>query len=205
MALTPALGDGESCPGGGWCLRRACTGSSSLRPGRTSLGGRGVLHMRWSVLKEGLRGVAVPNGSGTPASGDGESCPGGDRCSRSACGGQLLPTAPLGGWGVLPRRWSVLKEGLRGVAAPNGLGTSSGGRGVLPRRWSVLKEGLWGAVAPNSPLGGTGSPAQAVVDGQGGPTGGSSSRWPWHQLRGMGSPPKAVVGAQGGPAGSSSS
>ena len=91
-----------------------------------------------------LRGVAVPNGSGTPASGDGESCPGGDRCSRSACGGQLLPTAPLGGWGVLPRRWSVLKEGLRGVAVPHGLGTSSGGRGVLPRRWSVLKEGFWG-------------------------------------------------------------
>ena len=51
----------------------------------------------------------------------------------------------MGGKGVLPRRWSVLKEGLWGAAAPNDPGTPAlGGRGVLPRRWSVLKEGLWG-------------------------------------------------------------
>ena len=31
----------------------------------------------------------------------------------------------LGGWGVLLRRWSVFYEGLRGVAAPNGPGTSA--------------------------------------------------------------------------------
>ena len=31
------------------------------------------------MLKEGLRGVAVPNGPGTPAWGDGESCP----CARA--------------------------------------------------------------------------------------------------------------------------
>ena len=71
----------------------------------------------WSVLKEGLRGEAVPKarahqlsgtgscaqvvvaaqggraggstpqGPGTLASGDGGSCPGGGRCSGGACGG----------------------------------------------------------------------------------------------------------------------
>ena len=29
--------------------------------------------------------------------------------------------------------------------------TNLGGRGVLPRRWSVLKEGFWGATAPFGP------------------------------------------------------
>ena len=48
-------------------------GRSSLRPGHTSLGGWGVLPRRWSVLKEGLRGVAVPTSPDTPAWGDGES------------------------------------------------------------------------------------------------------------------------------------
>ena len=56
-------------------------GSRSQRPGLTSRGGRGVLPRRWSVLKECLRGIAVPNGPGSPASGDGESCLGGGRCS----------------------------------------------------------------------------------------------------------------------------
>ena len=40
--------------------------SSSQRPGLTSLEGRGVLPRRWSVLKEGMQGVAVPNGPGSP-------------------------------------------------------------------------------------------------------------------------------------------
>ena len=59
--------------------------------------------MRWSVLKEGLRGVAVPNGLGTPDSGDE------GRLSRTACGGQQFPrpgqtslgyaeSCPGGGW-----------------------------------------------------------------------------------------------------------
>ena len=135
--------------------------------------------MRWSVLKEGLRGVAVPNGSGTPASGDGESCPGGDRCSRSACGGQLLPAAPLGGWGVLPRRWSVLKEGLRGVAVPNGLGTSSGGRGVLPKRKVGAQAGRVGGSSSQQPghtgLGGWGVMPTRLLVLKDGLQGGSSS------------------------------
>ena len=52
-------------------------GSSSQRPGLTNLGGWGVLPMRWSMLKEGLRRVAAPNRPGSLARGDGESCPGG--------------------------------------------------------------------------------------------------------------------------------
>ena len=53
----------------------------------TSLGGRGVLLRWWSVLKEGLRGLAVPNGPGTTASGDGWFLCGG-WCPRIASGGQ---------------------------------------------------------------------------------------------------------------------
>ena len=41
--------------------------SSSQRPGLTSLGERGVLPTRWSVLKKGPRGLAVPNGPCPPA------------------------------------------------------------------------------------------------------------------------------------------
>ena len=118
-------------PGGTGSLAQAVVGahggpaggSTSQRPGHTRLGGRGVLPRRWWVLKEGLRGVAVSNGLGTPAPGDGDSAqavvgsqrghvggsssqrrghtslggrgirPGGGRCSRRACGGQQLPTA----------------------------------------------------------------------------------------------------------------
>ena len=73
----------------------------------------------------------------------------------------------------------MVKEGLRGVAVPEGLGTSSGGRGALPNWWSVLKEGLRGVAVPNgpgTPALGTGSHAQAVVDAQGGLVGRSSSQ-----------------------------
>ena len=56
-------------------------GSSSQRPGLTSLRGRGVLPRRRSVLMKGLRGAAVPNGPGSPARGDGGSSLGGGRCS----------------------------------------------------------------------------------------------------------------------------
>ena len=131
-------------------------GTSSQRPGHTSQAGRGVLRRRWPVLKEGLRGTIVPNGPGTPARGDGESCLGGGQCSRKACGvgnSQRPELTNLGGRGVLPRRWSTLKEGLREAVAPNGMGTPS-----------------WGA----------GSPAQAVVGAQGGLGGDSGSQWPGH-------------------------
>ena len=45
----------------------------------------------------------------------------------------------------------MLKEGLRGRQLPRPGHTSLGGQRVPPRRWSVLKEGLRGAAAPYSP------------------------------------------------------
>ena len=145
--------DGESCQGGGRCSRRACGGQQSPRPGHTSLGGRGVLPRRWSVLKEDFRGqqsprpwahqpggtgspalVVVgaqggpaggssPQGRSTPAWGEVESCLGGGRCLRRASGG----------------------------SSPQGRGhTSPGGRGVLPLWWSVLKEGPRGVAVPKA-------------------------------------------------------
>ena len=173
--------------------------------------------MRWLVLKEGLRGIEFHDRPGTPAWGDGESCLGGARCSRSASGGQQLPTdghTNLRGRGVLPRLWPVLKEGLRGVAVPNGPGTTArgngsppealvgaqarhggdnssqppghtslGGRGVLPRRWLVLKECVHGQQLPTARAykpRGTGSATHAVVGAQGGLAGGSSFHRPGH-------------------------
>ena len=63
-------------------------GSGCQRPGHTCPGRQGDLPGPWSVLKDGLGGVAVSNCLGTPASGDGESCPNDGRCSRRARGGQ---------------------------------------------------------------------------------------------------------------------
>ena len=181
---TRAWGDGDSCPSGGLCSRRACGGQRSPRPGHTSPGGRGVLPKRWSLLKEGLRGAAVPKarahqpggmGSpaqvvvgaqrgptggtspqvpGTPARGDGEPCPGGGRCPKRDCGGQQSPRpghTRLRGRGVLPKWWSLLKEGLRGATVPKARAHQAGG---------------------------TGSPAQAVVAAQGGTAGGSRTQCP---------------------------
>ena len=93
-------------------------------------------------------------GLGNTSLGDGKSSPGDGRCSRRARRGHQLP-----------------RPGH----------TSVGGRGVLPRRWSVLREGLRGAAAPKARahrLGGMGSRVQAVVGAQGGPTGGSNSQGP---------------------------
>ena len=42
-------------------------GSSSLPAGHTGQGGWGVMPRRWLMLKESLRGVAVPNSPGTPS------------------------------------------------------------------------------------------------------------------------------------------
>ena len=144
-------GHGEYCPGGGRCSRRACGGQQPPRLGHTGRGGRGVLPLWWAVLKEGLWVAAVtkarahqpqgtgshakaavgaqggptggssPQGPGTPASGEVESCPGGGRCLRRAFGGSSPRgrghTSPRGR-GRLPLWWSVLKEGLRVAAVP---------------------------------------------------------------------------------------
>ena len=99
----------------------------------------------------GPQGGSIPQGPGTPAWGDGDSCPGGGRSPRRACEGQRSP------------RFGH---------------TSMRGRGVLPRRCSVLFEGPWGGQQSPRPghtsLGGTGSPAQVVVGVQGGPARGSN-------------------------------
>ena len=77
------------------------------------------------MLKESLRGVAVSNGPGTPAWGDGESCPGGGWCSRkTAVFPSLNPMAYLrrdrggGGHGLEPllQRGHAAHSG--GVIAP---------------------------------------------------------------------------------------
>ena len=149
-------------------------GSGSQRPGLTNPGGRGVLLSLWSVLKGGLRGVAVPNGPGTPASGDGESCLGGGRCSRRACGWQHLPTAraqqPHATWS--PTQSVVGAQGgpAGGSSSQRPGHTNVGGRGVVLRWWSVLQEGLRVVGVPNSP----GTPPRE--DGESCPGAGRCSR-----------------------------
>ena len=124
-------------------------GSSSQGPG-TPAGGD------WGPAQEvvgaqgGPAGGSSSQGAGTPVWGHGKSCPGGGRCSRSACGGQRLPRpghTSLGGRGVLPRRRSVMREGLRGHQPPTA-------RAHLP----------WGAHGP----------AQAAANVWGAPSGGGS-------------------------------
>ena len=96
----------------------------------------------------------------------------GRRCSAMACRGQRSPRpghTGLGGGGALPRRWLLVKEGLRGGGqqSPRPGHTSLKGRGVLPRCGCVFNEGLRRATVPKvraHQAEGIGSPAQAVVD-----------------------------------------
>ena len=107
------------------------------------------------MLKEGLRGIAAPNGLDVPAWGDGESRPGGGRCSMRVCRGQQSPTA----WAHHPEgTGSPAQAAVGAQGGPAGDSssqrptlTSLGGRGVLPRRRPVLKEGLRGVAVPNGP------------------------------------------------------
>ena len=174
-------------------------------------GGTGSLVEAVVGAQGGLAGGSSPQGPGTPVLGDGESYPGGGRCSRRAYGGQQPPRP--------------------GQHLP--LGTGSPAKAVLG-----AQGGSAGAAAPKARAHqswGTGSLVEAVVGAQGGPTGGSSSQGPgnispwgrgvlsrqWsvlkeglreaevpkaraHQSGGTGSLVQAVVGAQGGPAGGSS-
>ena len=96
-------------------------GCNFKRPGHTCLGGQGVLSRRWLVLQEGLRGAAaskarahLPVGRGSPA----QVVVGAQGGPAGGCSFHQPGHTCLGGPGVLSRRWSVLKEGLRGVAAP---------------------------------------------------------------------------------------
>ena len=116
-------GDGESCPGNGRRLWRACGGRQFPMAQAHHLGGRKAVPRWWSVPMEGLWGTAVPNGPGPPSGGTrsralaaigayggpagdgssqrprptswggGESCQGGGRGVCSAFGGRQFPTA----------------------------------------------------------------------------------------------------------------
>ena len=114
-----------------------------------------MLSKRQPVLKEGLRGIAVSNGSGSPASGDGESCPSGGQCSRMACGGQQFPMArahQLEGTGSRAQVAVGAQGGPGGDGSTQRPGlTSPGGQEVPPRRRSVFEEGLRGTAVPNGP------------------------------------------------------
>ena len=52
---------------------------------------------------------------GTPAWGDGESCPGGGRSVLQGLRGWTTGRTGLGGWGVLPRGWSECPAGPIGT------------------------------------------------------------------------------------------
>ena len=116
----------------------------------------------------------------------------------------------LGGREVLPSRWSLPMERLRGMAAPNGAGPLAGGGGKscpVGGRCSRSARGEWQPPNGAGPMaGGTGSPAQSVVAahgalaGDGSPQNGAGplaggrevlpSRWSLlkERLRGMAAP-----------------
>ena len=121
---TPAWGDGESRPRGG---RSFLHGLRGWTTGPTGIGERGVLPRGWPEFPAGPAGMdnrahrpwgmgspaqGVVGAScracgdvepGTPASGDGESSPGGGRSFLQGLWGWTTGPTGLGGRGVLPR------------------------------------------------------------------------------------------------------
>ena len=125
---------------------------------------------------------------GTPAWGDGESCPGGGRSVLQGLWGRRTGHTGLGGWGVQPRGWSEFPARRAGMDdwahRPGGMGSPA--QGVVgvscracgdgqpgPLAWgdgesspgggrSVL-QGLWGRRTGQNRPRGMGSPAQGVV------------------------------------------
>ena len=148
-------GDGESCPGGGHCSKRAYGGQQ--------------LSMAWAHQSGGTGGLAkaVVSVQGGLAGGSGSLWPG---------------HTSLGGRGVLPKLWSAVKEGLRGAQVPYGPGTPpwGGGESCPSRGWcsrrACRRQRLATAWAHHSER--TGSPAQAVVCAPGGLAGRISSQRP---------------------------
>ena len=136
-------GDGESSPGGGRGIPHGPWGGSIvLEPGTPAWGGRGVQPRRWSGYPSWPMGRHHPSRTGhTCLGGDGESSPGGGR-------------------GILHGPWEGII--LQGPGTP-----AWGGRGVQPRWWSGHPSWPMGRHHPSrtghTSLGGTGSPAQAVV------------------------------------------
>ena len=73
------------------------------------------------MLKEGLRGAAVPKAQAHQPRGLGSLKQAVVRAEGGSAGGQQSPRpghTSQGGRGVLSRWWSVLKEGLRAAAVP---------------------------------------------------------------------------------------
>ena len=68
---------------------------------------------------------------GTPAWGDGESCPGGGRSVLQGLWGRRTGHIGLGGWGVQPRGWSGFPAGPAGMDNrahwPGGMGSPAQG------------------------------------------------------------------------------
>ena len=194
--------DGESCSGGGRCLRSAYRGWEPPAARAHRLGGPGVVPMQWLMPKKRLQGLrapkkagplaevtrrpsqvvvavyGVPAGDGRPQRRgptswvDGQSCLGGGRCPWSAYGGCKPPTVQA--------HWL-------------------GRRGVLHTWWLLPMERLQGIGAPNgaAPLAaGRGKPTQAATATYGEPTGdgspqggGPSSCWLWESCPSSGRRP----------------
>ena len=188
----PAWGDRESCPGGG---RSVLQGLWGRRTGHTGLGGWGFQPRGWSEFPAGPAvmdnrahrpgGMGSPAQGvvgascracgdvepGTPAWGDGESCPGGGRSLLPGQWGAIFlrePGAPAwGGQGSSPRGVRSLVPGLRGATFFRELGAPAwGGRGVQPRGCSEPPARPTGGHLPQrtgrTGPGGTGSPAHGV-------------------------------------------
>ena len=125
---------------------------------------------------------------GPPASGDGESCPGGGWSVLQGLWGRRTGHTGLGGWGVQPRGWSEFPAGPAGMDnrahRPGGMGSpaqgvvgvscracggvepgtpAQGGWGVQPRGWSEFPAGPAGMHNRALRPGGMGSPVQGVV------------------------------------------
>ena len=114
-------------------------------------------------------GLPLPNGVGPLVGEDGESCPIANRFLWSTCPGCRPSTTrahQFGGGGILPTRWSLPVERLRGIATPNGESRSLGVQEVLPSRcWlpMVRREKMASPKAAGPLAWGTGSPAQSVA------------------------------------------
>ena len=127
-------GYGESCPGSGWCLWRACGGGGgAVVPNSSGLPAKGTGCLARVAVGDygGHAGDCSSKRPGPTSWGERESYPGGGRYLLRACRGRLLPTAwaqHLGRRGGLPRQRSVPMERLPGTIAP--IGASPPPRGM---------------------------------------------------------------------------
>ena len=93
---------------------------------------------------------------GTPAWGDGESCPGGGQSVLQGLWGRRTGHTALGGWGVPPRGWSEFPAGPVGMdnRAHRPGGTGSPAQGVVGASCRAC-----GEVEPGTPAWGDGEPS----------------------------------------------